>query len=251
MNYLNFEDLDKLIKFPLEQDQALFIDPGSSSCEQDELKPLVDALSDEYKIHIPKDYKKNSTQYHEIAKIIENDLIDKTNLTDLSRKLCTEIDHAVKTFYKITNDISPLASFRIVTEEYVKKEYPSVSELYHRDSTSLTLTKCFYGSGAIYTTEENLKREFFISNSIATDDKLAVHDPSIEIEVEEKIWVLLKGEMWKGIDKRSQSLFDYVLGETADIKDFAKGSGFIHKGGKFKKSKKRFVFTISTWKTEF
>ncbi|MCK6600138.1 MAG: hypothetical protein L6Q37_17370 [Bdellovibrionaceae bacterium] len=252
MSYLNFnDDLDKLKKFPKTNTQVLFIDPGSKACSQEELKPLIEALPDDYKIHIPEEYKKDGSNYSDISQKIEKDLLIHSQNPELSKKLALEVAEAVNAFYSITQDLHPLASLRIVTEEYVKKEYPSVSQLYHRDSTSLTLTKCFYGNGAVYTTEDNINRNFFTTNSIATEDRFAVFDPSIEIEVKEKIWVLLKGEMWKGIDIRSQSLFDYVLGENARIKDYSKGIGFIHKGGYFNKSKKRLVFTISTWKTDF
>ncbi|KIH83613.1 hypothetical protein UCMB321_2739 [Pseudomonas batumici] len=57
--------------------------------------------------------------------------------------------------------------------------------------------------------------------------------------------------MYEGIDSRNQAVINIVLGEKSHFRDFAKGKGLIHKGGRFIDTDRRLVFTISTYKTEF
>jgi len=170
---------------------------------------------------------------------------------ELLGALLNELYLAINLFGSITLDEKPLVSLRVVTAEYVEKEHPSVSKYYHRDAAALTLTKCFYGEGAIYLREQNTNRTYFNVNSIALNDRDAAYDDADCQVVPQSKWILLKGEMYKGIDARNQAVVDIVLGEGAQFKDFAKGNGLIHKGGRFIDTDRRLVFTISSYKTEF
>lgn len=233
-------------------DSAILVDFQKWNTPQASLKELVDALPDDYTLHIVgTEGGKPRIHYGEHRDIILSNLRRHVGPMPVLQKLSAEIGKSLELFYSVTEDTYPMVSLRIITREYLERESPSVSEKYHRDSTALTLTKCFFGGGAIYTDDANVRRDFFLRHSIAIRDEDAVLDVGREYEVPDERWVLLKGEIWKGIDTRSQSLIDYILGPQPCLLDSFKGRGFIHKGGSFRYSSRRLVFNINSWRTDF
>ncbi|WP_350307477.1 hypothetical protein [Photorhabdus viridis] len=245
---MNIYEINSLVKdlknFPINNDSAILIDPGDKKVNKITTSKLANNLPSDYKIHF---IKKNKNEIlNGIDKSISS-YLDSDSVGDF----LFELKAAFFLFESITGDYNPLVSLRVVTQHYIKEEYPSVSELYHRDAAALTLTKCFYGEGAIYIKNDNVKRDFFSENSIAFKDSDATYNPDDYHIVPDNFWLFLKGEMYKGIDKRNQAVFDFILGENAEFKEYFKGKGLIHKGGRFHKTSKRIVFTISTYKTEY
>lgn len=241
---LDLLPVSDLSGFSQNNDPAVLIDLEPGKISNDQARDIALSLPDNYKaIFLRKD-----------VAVIKDGL--KCSLSEhlnpeLLGALLDELYLAIDLFGTITYDEKPLVSLRVVTSEYVEKEHPSVSKFYHRDAAALTLTKCFYGEGAIYLREQNTNRTYFDENSIALNDADAAFDEADCRVVPQSSWILLKGEMYKGIDARNQAVVDIVLGEGARFKDFAKGIGLIHKGGRFIDTDRRLVFTISTYKTEF
>ncbi|QPE19168.1 hypothetical protein IMQ36_08810 [Providencia rettgeri] len=161
-----------------------------------------------------------------------------------------ELTLAIKSLASVISIDFNLASLRIVDEKYIEKEHPSVSNLYHRDSSSLTLTKTFYGEGALYLDESNVNREFFVDNSIATHDSLAMIDPKKFEVVGDGMWLLLKGEMGESIDPRNKEFVAHIRGGHTDYQDMFLGQGLIHRGGRFVDTPIRLVFTFSSYTTK-
>ncbi|WP_428510407.1 hypothetical protein [Roseateles sp.] len=243
-------DLSEIARFPGALDPAVFIRDFASSCSQDQAAALVSRLPANYQLYLPQKYQREQGAFHgDYAPVVASHLRDHGGDDEACDLIAREIGEALSLFAELSGETAPLASLRVVTEDYLRREFPSVSEKYHRDSTALTITKCFFGDSIVYTDEANIRRDFFAGASIAPDDALAVFDTGIEHEVPDDTWVLLKGEMWQGIDSRSQELFDYVLGKGASFKDVFKGAGFIHKGGYFRRAPRRLVFTASSWNT--
>ncbi|MCP1446317.1 hypothetical protein J3D54_005449 [Pseudomonas sp. GGS8] len=241
---LDLLPVSDLSGFSQNNDPAVLIDLVAEKISNDRARDIALSLPDSYKaiflrkdVAFIKDGLKRSLSEH-----LNPALLD---------PLLNELYLAIDLFGAITYDEKPLVSLRVVTSEYVEKEHPSVSKFYHRDAAALTLTKCFYGEGAIYLREQNTNRTYFDENSIALNDADAAIDDADCQVVPQSNWILLKGEMYKGIDARNQAVVDIVLGEGAKFKDFAKGIGLIHKGGRFIDTERRLVFTISTYKTEF
>jgi hypothetical protein len=241
LDMLPIADLDS---FSRAEDSAVLIDLFHETVGEAQAHDIAMSLPDCYRaIYLRKD----------IA-FVKADLQESLQLhlgPELLHSLLSELYCAMNLFYLLTQDEKPLVSLRVVTEEYVAKEYPSVSQYYHRDAAAMTLTKCFYGEGAIYIREKNTKRDYFKVNSIALHDVDAAYDDTDFNVVPPSKWLLLKGEMYKGIDSRNQTVIDIVLGKKSHFTDFAKGKGLIHKGGRFINTDRRLVFTLSTYKTDF
>lgn len=241
---LDMSPITDLSNFSSAEDSAILIDLFQDAVIRAQANDIAMSLPDDYKaIYL----RKNIT-------FIKNALQESLRphlAPELLRSLMNELCSAINLFYRLTRDESPLVSMRMVTQEYVTKEYPSVSQYYHRDAAAMTLTKCFYGEGAIYIREENTKRGYFQANSIALNDTDAAYDKTDFHVVPPTKWILLKGEMYEGIDSRNQSVIDIVLGENSKFTAFSKGKGLIHKGGRFIDTDRRLVFTLSTYKTEF
>jgi hypothetical protein len=241
---LDMSPITDLANFSRVDDSAVLIDLLQRTVGEAQAHDIAMLLPDHYKaIYLRKDIAFIKANLQESLRAhLAPEL-----LFSLMNELCSAMD----LFSLLTRDEKPLVSFRVVTEEYVAKEYPSVSQYYHRDAAAMTLTKCFYGEGAIYIREKNTKRDYFEANSIALNDADAAYDDADFQVVPPSKWVLLKGEMYEGIDLRNQSVIDIVLGEKSQFRDFAKGKGLIHKGGRFIDTDRRLVFTLSTYKTEF
>ena len=245
------DQLDDIRAFPHSSAPAILIDFEELNTTQESLSSLVRALPSDYTLHVVGTRAGEPLiHYQRQCDIVLSDLQRHVGDMDVLRNLDAEIRRSLELFHGVTKDSYPMISLRVVTDVYVKRESPSVSDKYHRDSTSLTLTKCFFGSGVIYTDEANVRRDFFRCHSIASSDEDAVLDTMIEYEVPDEMWVLLKGEIWCGIDSRSQALIDYILGPLAR-RDVFRGQAFIHKGGYLRKSPRRLVFNINSWKTDF
>jgi len=230
-------------KFTSSDHAGLLIDFKENSLNDAQVKVLG--------LTLPGDYKEiylGQHKLHVIPKLRSS--LSLYLAQELLIEVMNEIEMALAFFGMVTSDKTPLISMRMVTPQYVESEFPSVSQYYHRDASALTLTKCFYGEGAHYLREDNTRREFFSKNSIALDDSLAMVNQDDFCEVPQGNWILLKGEMYAGIDSRNQNVVDAVLGKNAIFNNFAKGRGLIHKGGGFSKTDRRLVFTISTYRTE-
>jgi hypothetical protein len=241
---LDMSPITDLANFSRVDDSAVLIDLLQRTVGEAQAHDIAMLLPDHYKaIYLRKD----------IAFIKANlqESLRPHLAPELLLSLMNELCSAMDLFSLLTRDEKPLVSLRVVTEKYVAKEYPSVSQYYHRDAAAMTLTKCFYGEGAIYIREKNTKRDYFEANSIALNDADAAYDDADFQVVPPSKWVLLKGEMYEGIDSRNKSVIDIVLGEKSQFRDFAKGKGLIHKGGRFIDTDRRLVFTLSTYKTEF
>ena len=167
------------------------------------------------------------------------------------RSVLAEVMLALALFYRVSLDESPFISLRVVTDQYLKNEHPSVSQYYHRDSAALTLTKTFVGKGACFIESDNVNRSFFEENSLAIDDHVAAYHPEQCRSVPDQKWLLLKGEIYQGMDERNMSFIKEVLGQGEEIKDCFKGQGLIHKGGDISKLERRLVFTVSSYHTKF
>lgn len=241
---MDMSPITDLSSFSCAEDSAILIDLVQDTVSKAQANDIAMSLPDDYKaIYLRKDITsiKNALQ----------ESLRPYLAPELLRSLMNELCCAMNLFYQITRDENPLASMRVVTQEYIAKEYPSVSQYYHRDAAAMTLTKCFYGEGAIYIREENTQRGYFQTNSIALNDTDAAYDKTDFHVVPPTKWILLKGEMYEGIDSRNQSVIDIVLGENSKFTEFSKGKGLIHKGGRFIDADRRLVFTLSTYKTEF
>lgn len=223
---------------------ALFIDVGPKAISENLARTLTYCLPTTYKIHFKGRH--ISVVVEELAASL-SEHVPQAVLDPFME----EVTFCLHLFRELTNDETPLVSLRVVDEEYVKKEHPSVSNLYHRDASAITLTKCFFGEGVIYLDNDNVRREFFETESIALSDDLAAINPDDYHITPDGSWVLLKGEMYNGMDARNMSVVNFVLGKDAQFSDYGKGRGLIHKGGRFTKSDRRLVFTVSTYKTEF
>ncbi|MBC3365819.1 DUF1826 domain-containing protein [Pseudomonas sp. SWRI154] len=233
-----------LSSFNCAEHSAILIDLLQDAVSKAQASDIATSLPDDYKaIYLRKEITFIKTALQESLR--------PHLVPELLRSLMNELCSAMDLFYRLTRDEKPLASMRVVTQEYITKEYPSVSQYYHRDAAAMTLTKCFYGEGAIYIREKNTKRDYFQANSIALNDADAAYDKTDFHVVPPTKWILLKGEMYEGIDSRNQSVIDIVLGKNSKFTDFAKGKGLIHKGGRFIDTDRRLVFTLSTYKTEF
>ncbi|OYQ77502.1 hypothetical protein B9T11_10105 [Wohlfahrtiimonas chitiniclastica] len=165
-------------------------------------------------------------------------------------KFIYELTLAINCLAKIISVDFNLASLRIVNKEYVEKEYPSVSNMYHRDSSSLTLTKTFYGEGALYIENSNVNRDFFIHNSIAPHESLAMIESGKFKILDDGMWLLLKGEMSKSIDSRNKEFVQQIRGVDTNFDDMFLGTGLIHRGGRFINTSTRLVFTFSSYTTK-
>lgn len=241
---LDMSPITDLASFSRVDDSAVLIDLLQETVGEAQAHDIAMLLPDHYKaIYLRKDIS--------FIKANLQESLRPHLAPDLLHSLMNELCSAMDLFSLLTRDEKPLVSFRVVTEEYVAKEYPSVSQYYHRDAAAMTLTKCFFGEGAIYIREKNTKRDYFLANSIALNDADAAYDDADFHVVPPSKWVLLKGEMYQGIDSRNQSVIDIILGEKSKFRDFAKGKGLIHKGGRFIDTDRRLVFTVSTYKTEF
>ncbi|VWB99134.1 hypothetical protein BLA23254_04718 [Burkholderia lata] len=246
------DQVGEICALPHTSDSAILIDFQEWNTPQAALQALVEALPDDYTLHIVgTEGGKRLVHYGEHRDRILSDLRRHVGSLPVLQQLSAEIDKSLELFHAVTDDAYPMISLRIITQGYLERESPSVSEKYHRDSTSLTLTKCFFGSGAVYTDDANVRRDFFLRHSIAVRDEDAVLDTTREYTVPDERWVLLKGEIWQGIDARSQSLIDYILGPRSSPLDAFKGRGFIHKGGCLRYSSRRLVFNLNSWKTDF
>ncbi|WP_040067561.1 DUF1826 domain-containing protein [Pseudomonas batumici] len=241
---LDMSPIADLSSFSRTDEPAVFIDLLQDTVSETQARDIALSLPDHYKaIYLNKEIPLIKTRLQETLQLhLAAEL-----LNPLMNELCSAMD----LFFRLTLDEKPLVSLRVVTAEYVAKEYPSVSQYYHRDAAAMTLTKCFYGEGAIYLREKNTRRDYFQENSIALNDADAAYDDADCQVVPPMKWVLLKGEMYEGIDSRNQAVINIVLGEKSHFRDFAKGKGLIHKGGRFIDTDRRLVFTISTYKTEF
>lgn len=241
---LDMSPLADLSSFIRADDSAVLIDLLQGTVSEAQAADIAMLLPDYYKaIYLRKDIAFTKAALQESLQPYLAPVL----LHSLMKELCVAMD----IFFQLTRDERPLVSLRVVTEEYVTKEYPSVSQYYHRDAAAMTLTKCFYGEGAIYIREKNTKRDYFQANSIALSDADAAYDDTDYHVVPPLKWVLLKGEMYEGIDARNSSVIDIVLGKNSHYTDFSKGKGLIHKGGRFLNTDRRLVFTLSTYKTEF
>ncbi|MDQ3287635.1 MAG: DUF1826 domain-containing protein [Pseudomonadota bacterium] len=163
--------------------------------------------------------------------------------------LVAETSMWVRAIAECTGADQPLASLRIVTPEYLERESPSVSRYFHRDSTAVTVTKVYFGEGAVYAENENVRREYFSTRSIQSPDvpdEEILFDPHDTHVVEDGAAVLLKGEVYPDIDARSREVIDMFVPPDR-IPDFNRGNGFIHKGGGFGMGDRRLVFTASIY----
>lgn len=221
---LEMSPIKDLSSFNRNTESAVFIDFMRETISEADAREICTSLPDNYKaIFLRKNIGAIETGLQESL----NQYLSRQRST----ALLTELYSAINLFSDITGDAQPLVSLRVVTAEYVEKEYPSVSKYYHRDAAALTLTKCFYGEGAIYLREDNIRRDYFRLNSIALSDSDAAYDYEDFRVVPPTKWILLKGEMYQGIDSRNQAVVDIVLGQGAVFKDYAKGMGLVHKGG--------------------
>jgi hypothetical protein len=239
--HLDDSGVERLLGFPGGPDSGMVLDLGGMTSDMAAITRLVWALPDGYKIHFV------SQPIAEATEGLAQSLREWGHEGDVD-VLMREIETALGTFQEITSDGRPLVSLRIVTEEYLRKEYPSVSRHYHRDAATITLTKCFTGEGAIYLNEDNVKREFFGANSIAIEDAQAAHDPDVYGIVPPGAWLLLKGEVHPELDARNRKVFEYILGKGAELGEYNRGKALIHKGGRMIPGERRFVFTASTYK---
>lgn len=164
------------------------------------------------------------------------------------QSIVEEVVWLCEQFSYLTNVDQPIVSLRVVTPDYLARESPSVSQYFHRDSTALTITKVFYGDGAMYVENEDVNRSFFDEQSIQqpeTADEEVVAPAGIKT-VPQGAVLLLKGEVYPEIDKRSRAVIDLFV-PPGEIKSFNKGNGFIHKGGGFSQGDRRLVFTCSVY----
>jgi hypothetical protein len=241
---LDFEGSRRLTGFPADDSSGVLIDFGENTSNMAGVTRLVWALPDDYKLHIV------SAPIEEVLPSISESLSGYTNGHEANAFL-NELDVAIQLFEKITSERNPFVSLRIVTEEYLQQEHPSVSRHYHRDAATLTLTKCFSGEGAIYLDNDNVKRSYFDIESIASHDEYAAHDPEKFNVVPPGHWLLLKGEIYPGIDERNGSLFRFMLGEEVVFGNYNRGNGLIHKGGRLAPGDRRLVFNINTYRWQF
>ncbi|MGS0740373.1 DUF1826 domain-containing protein [Glaciimonas sp. GG7] len=163
--------------------------------------------------------------------------------------LINEVTSALSDFAQRTAVDHPLASLRVVTPEYLACESPSVSQYFHRDSTAVTITKVYFGEGAIYADNENVRREYFAKHSIQAPDvpdEVVLYNPSKTHVVPDGSMLLLKGEVYEDIDARSRELIDMFVPPDR-ILTFNRNNGFIHKGGGFSMGERRLVFTASVY----
>ncbi|MBI0421299.1 DUF1826 domain-containing protein [Acinetobacter sp. ACIN00229] len=190
--------------------------------------------------------------FTEFEKLLSDKLI-----SSLSKEICEgaiirivdELKYILSNFVLLTGNKRPIASLRVVTPEYLEKEKPSVSQYYHRDSTALTITKVYFGEGAIYVDNNNVRREYFSKNSIQKPnikDIEILYDPLKIHTVPDGGVLLLKGEVYEDIDSRSRQLIDMFV-SVDEIPDFNRNNGLIHKGGGFVMGSRRLVFTSSTY----
>ncbi len=167
---------------------------------------------------------------------------------DTSR-IISETARIVRDFARCTKVNQLLVSLRVVTPQYLARESPSVSQYYHRDSTAVTITKVYFGEGAVYVDDDNVRRAYFAAHSIQApdvSDAEILYDPSKTHMVEDGAVLLLKGEVYPDIDARSREVIDLFLSPDK-IPDFNRGNGFIHKGGGFGMGDRRLVFTASVY----
>lgn len=210
----------------------------------DENKQIAMSLPQDYCIHVI-----NEGGFSIVNKIYSS-LVKYINDETILCNFIYELTLAVNSLASAISIDFNLASLRVVDEKYIEKERPSVSNFYHRDSSSLTLTKTFYGEGALYLDKSNVNREFFVGNSIATHDSLAMIDPKKFEVLNDGMWLLLKGEIGKSIDPRNKEFVDFIRGGDTDYQDMFLGKGLIHRGGRFVDTPIRLVFTFSSYTTK-
>ena len=241
---LDNEGTRRLAEFPTDESSAVLIDVGEHTSDMANVTSLVRSLPDDYKLHLV------SSPVDEVLQSISASLAEFTYGHDASDFL-NELDVAIQLFEEITGECNPFISLRIVTKEYLQQEHPSVSRYYHRDAATLTLTKCFAGEGAIYLDDDNVRRSYFDSESIATRDEDAAHDPGRFNVVPPGSWLLLKGEIYPEIDERNGGVFRFMLGEDVVFGNYNRGNGLIHKGGRLAPGDRRLVFNINTFRWHF
>jgi hypothetical protein len=160
-----------------------------------------------------------------------------------------EMDALADAFCGVTGNTMPHYSLRVVTPEYLVRENPSVSGKWHRDSLAVTLTKSYAGDGAMLAPNENVRREYFVKDSIQrphVSDADVLVDPTRVVTVPDGDVLLLKGEVYPEIDARSRELLDLFI-DTGRVTPFNRGNGLIHKGGGFGAGDRRLVFTVSVY----
>lgn len=167
----------------------------------------------------------------------------------LARNFSNELYKLTKRFFTSLDKVNPIFFFslRKISSEYLKNNNPSVSDSFHRDGSCWTLTNTFYGDGVEWIPNNNVKRDFFTKNSIQTTYDLSeiCLDPSIKFNnVEKNKTIILKGELYPDIDKRTSEFISNFL-DLNYIPNFNKGNSLIHRGAPCKDNSFRVVLTIN------
>lgn len=191
--------------------------------------------------------KKNDAVQIRLAESIASVLADETCL---SERLMRHIMRLFNFFCEVSGDTEPFISLRVVSANYLKLNYPSVSCCYHRDTAAMTLFQTLYGKGMEWLPNQSVNRAMFENTAIADiDDIVTITQNEDCRSLATSIVGILKGEVDpKNIDERQCEFIRHFIPEN-EINAYNVGNGLIHRGPLLNDTEMRLVLTITTVRT--
>ncbi len=169
---------------------------------------------------------------------------------ELRADLFRDLNCLLASFTIYANCLRPFVSLRCVDADYLRANKDSVSACFHRDSTVLTLTKTYLGTGSQWVENHNVKREYFASHwkaPLAVPLSTFLYKPEQIHTLATGAVALLKGEFnCLTADDETKEFLTNFLPPAAKLV-VNQGAGLIHRGPPLGLSERRLVLNISSF----